>query len=503
MKIFLRVIIILLAASLALAGLVLAADNAGVKSPEWVAEMLPLTFSEKHYILSPGEQISPSLTQGGWDFRDGVTWTSSDIAVATVDAEGCITALRCGEAVITATSGELTARAEITVSGDVAQQTRGAIYALSTAAGEGTNFSAAQVLCDRLDRCKEEGAPVLRELLWQILAFAYASGDEGALMRAIADAGFDADMCRLAAVGCMAMGEKLDGGAVISFVGDVTLARYNESSAAGRFPSVFEHSGSDTYPFDLVRTVFSCDDMTVVNFEGTLTDSTSHADKAFYFRGDPEYAEILAASSIEAASLENNHSGDYFTEGFIDTEKHLREAGVECIYSEKPLRVTIPTAEGDINVVLLAAKGISDNYTDALHERIVEMVQKYRSDDTVVIVNLHWGYEGEDTPADWQRVRAREIIDAGAALIVGHHPHVLQEVEAYGGGYIAYSLGNFAFGGNASVSSPATAILRARLGFIEGEAAVIGVSTIPCLTTSSGTSVNNYRPMITDAALAN
>ncbi|MBQ9993993.1 MAG: Ig-like domain-containing protein, partial [Clostridia bacterium] len=124
MKIFFKVIIILLAAALALAGLVLAADKAGVKSPEWVAEMLPLTFSEKHYILSPGEQISPSLTQGGWDFRDGVTWTSSDITVATVDAEGCITALRRGEAVITATSGELTARAEITVSGDVAQQTR-------------------------------------------------------------------------------------------------------------------------------------------------------------------------------------------------------------------------------------------------------------------------------------------------------------------------------------------------------------------------------------------
>ena len=88
------------------------------------------------------------------------------------------------------------------------------------------------------------------------------------------------------------------------------------------------------------------------------------------------------------------------------------------------------------------------------------------------------------------------MIDLGADIVVGHHPHVLQGIERYNGRFIAYSLGNFAFSGNSSASHPETIILRAKVGIDTSGVTVTGIDATPCYTTSSGSSRNNYQPMI-------
>jgi len=232
--------------------------------------------------------------------------------------------------------------------------------------------------------------------------------------------------------------------------------------------------------------------MTVVNFEGTLTQSKEHKNKNFFFRGDPEYARILPASSIEAANLANNHSFDYLQQGYDDTVHHLIGAGVRVTAEEMPLMTSLGKG---IDVVMLSANSGGESYTDAVHAALIDGVRQYSNDRTVVVVNLHWGTEGSTAPERWQRDAAHQLIDAGADLIVGHHPHAMHGVEIYNGKYIAYSLGNFAFGGNRSVNYPETVILRARLDVTEsGKAEVSGISVLPCFTTSSGGRLNNYQP---------
>ncbi len=457
-----------------------------------------LSFVAGDCQLSCGEQLTALIIASPEEHTEQIAWSSSDEGIASVDGNGTITARAPGTAVIYARTADCTAGLEITVTetSDWERRVLDALRLLSTDCGSGTAYIDAQLLCEQLSGIASDEAALLHELLDAVLDYSSGAGDRERLYAAIERTGTDRLTALTAAACCYAKHEMLTCDEVLSFAGDVTLARYNESASSERFPAVYAASDSYTYPFDRVRGIFSCDYMSVVNFEGTLTGRTSHRDKSFYFRGDPLYAGILSVAGIEAAGLENNHAGDYYSSGFEDTVRYITKTGVGVFYGGAPLTAETGTLSGQLRVVLLGFMYIGSNIPQDTLDGWLASIRQHSTPDTVVIVSIHWGVEGETEPTSGQQEAAHAMVDAGADLIVGHHPHVLQGIECYNGRYIAYSLGNFAFGGNATANNPETVILRAIIGREDGGPAVTGISIVPCLATSSGSTRNNYQPCI-------
>ena len=285
----------------------------------------------------------------------------------------------------------------------------------------------------------------------------------------------------------------------LSFAGDCTFGAVNGDGGAGRFPSVYRRSGLRDYPFHLVKPWFLSDDLTVVNFECTLTNAVKMADKQWHFQGNARYAAIFPAGSVEAVGLSNNHSHDYLEAGFQDTVTNFRRASVPVFYQNTPFVTTVRGVQvviiGDCTVV-----GENTTRIDGAPGRVLREIKQYKKPDNIIVVVMHWGSELAPTPFEWQEKMGRAFVDAGADAVVGHHPHVVQGIERYRGRYIAYSLGNFAFGGNSLARHPETFILRLRFRASSGKTGVSGIAIVPCWTTSSharnsaGVLRNNYQP---------
>lgn len=505
MKMFLRITVILLCLFSAVVTLVYmgSEEKAETLPPQEETPSLDdlystdiaqtIAFAHSVIRIAPDEEraLTPDVQPAGC--TEQISWSSSDESVARVDSEGRVTALSSGRATITAACSLCSASTEIVVGGDIKQDT---LAAIKTLAADGGGYLEAQQLYEQLGESSDVRAEQLRGLMGAVLAYASGKGDSERLRSAIEESGFPETECLTAASVCWAKWEELHSEAVISFAGDVTLARYNEDGTDKRFPAVYAASGSYTYPFDRVKGIFTSDALTVVNFEGTLTGSREHREKTFYFRGDPLYAGILPASGIETAGLANNHSGDYFDRGFRDTVEYLDDAGVSTFYKDKILECHVNGGSGSVPVVLIGASCTGSTvYEETLNE-LVAQIRSRKDSDNIVAVSIHWGVEGDNVPDFSQREAAYAMINAGADIIVGHHPHVLQGIEKYRGKYIVYSLGNFSFGGHGAANQPQTMILRARVGRESGGLTVTGISAVPCYTTSTGSRVNNYQPCI-------
>lgn len=286
---------------------------------------------------------------------------------------------------------------------------------------------------------------------------------------------------------------------LLSFAGDCTFGTVNGDDGAERFPAVYKRSGRKDYPFALIKPWFANDDLTAVNFECTLTNASRTADKQWKFRGDARYARIFPAGSVEAVGLSNNHSFDYLQTGFNDTVANFTKAHVPVFYQNVPYITTLKGVEtvliGDCTVI-----GENTTVIDGTPERVLNEIKRYKKPNNIVIVVMHWGSELDTIPRPWQQDLGRKFIDAGADAVVGHHPHVVQGIELYKGKYIAYSLGNFAFGGNSLARHPETFVLRLRFRSRYGKTSVAHASIVPCLITSSqkknkaGILINNYQP---------
>lgn len=393
------------------------------------------------------------------------------------------------------TASDIQPEQTLSVIGEMTEQeitayTEEIIRELSVSAGDEEIMQKAVSLKAELER---SGNAELCALLSEILAYAEGKGNTEKLLSVSAIA--DQKTIKQAAVSCWAAGQKNENNVVFSFTGDCTFAYFNENDRATGFPSLYENSGSATYPLDSVRGIFSADDVTAVNFEGVLTDSTQHEEKQFYFRGKKEYSKILSLSSVEAANLANNHTLDYSERGFEDTVKALESEKIGLFWASEPYVRSLRTDSGTISVVMLSTSSI-DIKNHEKFDVLKKQIERYKSPQTIVIVNLHWGTERAVKPSDWQIETAHELVDAGADLIVGHHPHILQGIEKYKGVYIAYSLGNFAFGGNSMANQPETIILRAVFETDSGELGKCSISAVPCFITSSGTVINDYKPSL-------
>lgn len=286
-----------------------------------------------------------------------------------------------------------------------------------------------------------------------------------------------------------------DEGILISAVGDCTLGDPAGSERApGSFHKVHDQAGGDlARPFSGVIEVLDSDDLTIANLEGTLTTAKHREDTTFAFRGRPEFASMLTKGSVEIVNLANNHSADCGTRGIEDTKASLEQAGVGYFGLGNIDKRTIR----GIEVVNL---GYTGGRLD-VHESMAKAVKHEKRPDNVVVVSFHWGIEGEHAANDVQQKLAYAAIDAGADLVLGHHPHVLQGIETYKGKQVVYSLGNFVFGGNAQPANIESMIFQARFKKTDGVVTPAGTEIIPVHFSGDKTQ-NDFRPVLVDGDVA-
>lgn len=271
----------------------------------------------------------------------------------------------------------------------------------------------------------------------------------------------------------------------ISAAGDCTLGGDYNSAAHERFDEYVAENGYD-YFLANVKSIFEEDDITFVNLEGPLTESENkRGGRTFNFKGAPDYVNILTGSSVELAGLANNHALDFGTEGLYETADVLEDAGVGyCGYGE--------IWRKRINGIDVSCLSVTEwDYTVS---ELKEMIKNERDWCDVLVVMIHWGEERVYDPTDEQQRYGHAIIDAGADLVLGSHPHVVGAVEQYNGKYIVYSLGNFCFGGNKNPGDKDSMIFQQTFELTaDGKLVDNGISIIPC-SISSVSDSNDYRP---------
>ncbi|MEL7563838.1 MAG: CapA family protein [Dehalobacterium sp.] len=183
--------------------------------------------------------------------------------------------------------------------------------------------------------------------------------------------------------------------------------------------------------------------------------------------GEPGKYPGLTARSI--VSLANNHALDYDSPALLQTIELLQAVGIKTVGGGKDIgeaRSPVIIEREGIKVAFLSYSEMADMVWSFKHprklkateeipgiaplivEQIIEDIENVKAQADYVFLSLHWGVEYQDMPEDYQRDIAHQLIDAGADVILGHHPHCLQGVEIYQGGLIAYSLGNFVFDQN-------------------------------------------------------
>ena len=274
----------------------------------------------------------------------------------------------------------------------------------------------------------------------------------------------------------------------VSVVGDCTLGTDETFDYSTSLNAYYENYGKD-YFFQNVKSIFQADDLTIANFEGTLTESTQREDKTFAFKAPASYAGILTSGSVEAVNTANNHSHDYGEQSFTDTLSALDDAGIVHFgYDE--------TAVMDVKGIKIGLVGIYElNDHLGREQQLKDNIAKVKSEGAqLTIVIFHWGNEKETVPDSNQTTLGRLAIDQGADLVCGHHPHVLQGIETYKGKNIVYSLGNFCFGGNSSPSDMDTMIFQQSFTFNNGTLQDDNVTNIIPCSISSAQGYNNYQP---------
>lgn len=276
----------------------------------------------------------------------------------------------------------------------------------------------------------------------------------------------------------------------LSVVGDCTLGTDETFDYDTSLNAYYENYGAD-YFLQNVKDIFSADDLTIANFEGTLTDSDEREDKTFAFKAPASYASILTGGSVEAVNTANNHSHDYGDQSFDDTLAALDDAGIVHFgYDE--------TAVMDVKGIKVGLVGIYELYDHLEREQqLKDNIAKVKADGAqLIVVIFHWGNETETVPDSNQTTLGRIAIDEGADLVCGHHPHVLQGIETYKGKNIVYSLGNFCFGGNSSPSDMDTMIYQQTFTIdADGVKKDNVTNIIPCSISSAAyDGYNNYQP---------
>lgn len=242
----------------------------------------------------------------------------------------------------------------------------------------------------------------------------------------------------------------------------ITVAGVGDILLAGRAEKLSAQEGVGA-PFASVKTTLASADLAIGNLECPLSGRGSPAEKTYTFRAPRQAAGDLRAAGLDVVCLANNHSLDYGRPALQDTLGALQQAGLVWVGAGENLTQARQakffsfgkgkTAKTRIALLAFSNMLPTDFYAGenrggtvpALVELIKQDVGEAAKKADFTIVSFHWGKELSDRPTPGQRALAHLAIDSGADLVLGHHPHVLQGVESYKNGVIAYSLGNFVF----------------------------------------------------------
>ena len=267
---------------------------------------------------------------------------------------------------------------------------------------------------------------------------------------------------------------------VLAFVGDMlftenTLSRYHQQGISSMFSEELLSAMTDA-------------DLFMVNEEFPFsTRGEAAADKQFTFRVDPSYVRIFQEIGVDVATVANNHALDFGVNAFTDSLDTLDQAGIARVGGGRTLseaKAPVIRTVGDSTVGILGASRVipvsswtagsarPGMFTAYDQAPLLNEISDLSSQCDYTVVYLHWGIEKDEYPQEYQRKLAYACIDAGADLVVGSHPHVLQGFETYKGKLIAYSLGNFLF----SNSTNPTVLLQVHIK----EDGTLAASLIPC-----------------------
>jgi len=293
-------------------------------------------------------------------------------------------------------------------------------------------------------------------------------------------------------VAAPALGETADGDTLtLSFIGDCSIGdSYRTRNYGKGYTKTVEEMGFD-WPFSLVRPYLDADDVTVANLEVVFTTKKKQANKDMNLIADPKNVGVLLQSGIDVVNTANNHSFDFLASGYQESMKTLDDAGIPHFGTISP-----GSANMVDKILVYEAKGIKIGFVGFTYpqnkdiERIATRIQTLREQDCdLVIVSLHWGRELHSTPENGQYSYAKKILDAGADVIYGQHPHILQPVHFYSGKPIFYSLGNFTFGTMGRADRD-TGIFQLRYRLTKDGPVLTNFTVIPCRTQGSG----DFRP---------
>lgn len=281
----------------------------------------------------------------------------------------------------------------------------------------------------------------------------------------------------------------------LSFVGDCLCATDHYTNYANCFNDVADRE-DPSYFLEKVNSYFLSDDFTVADCENVFSDSENlkvrdkgqYADpniEAYWFKSAAKNANILSAGGIDCVSISNNHINDYGTTGAEDTKAALDAAGVlwgtegKIVYYEK----------NDYKIAVIFVS----MYGSGVVPDIIKYIKEAHKESDYQIVYFHGGTEAVHKPEEWKKQACHDMADAGADLILGDHPHVLQPMETYNDVTIIYSLGNFIFGGNRHPENR-TIIYQHTLTITEGILEFQSGNIIPCYVYTGDT--NNWQPDI-------
>lgn len=236
---------------------------------------------------------------------------------------------------------------------------------------------------------------------------------------------------------------------IIYAVGDIMLARGVEHM-------VNKYGNGDfKFPFLEIADDLKEADILFGNLESVISDKGRKSGSIYSFQAQPEAINGLVFAGFDVLSVANNHSFDYGREAIEDTLVRLNQAGIDYVgagFNEEEVRSGITKEIKDTKITFLAYTNRGSEYWQAkednsgigwLDENIKNDIEKAEGD--VVIVSFHFGEEYQFQPNSEQQYFSYLAVDSGADLIIGHHPHVIQPIEKYKDGWLAYSLGNFIF----------------------------------------------------------
>lgn len=274
----------------------------------------------------------------------------------------------------------------------------------------------------------------------------------------------------------------------VTLGGDTTLGSTDDlRKREDCFENVAREKGYDWF-FGGLSELFAADDLTLVNFEGTLTEATAKKEKKFNFKGPAEYTDILTTGSVEAVTVANNHTLDYGEQGRTDTIANLETAGI------------VVSGNGQLGIfekngVKVGMTGYCFPYTNGKKDISKDVKALREAGCQIVIASFHWGSEYRKDFTGEQRSIGRAAIKAGADIVVGHHPHIVQGIEAVDDTYILYSVGNLVFGGNVDPDDRDAYLARLTFTVYEDRCDAPELTIVPIRLTAldKGT---DYRPVI-------